>query len=152
MTLWCAKNTFLGGYNTRILLPPILLKTHVKLLCRSFFINTNRGVQVWPAQTVWAKLKTVWPNGWWQVSSSRNWNRRVDLRVFTWKIESNRPPLRNLPFITLPFSLKRESDEFCQDLVRSLWDPARPWWSPLRFGQISTKSGHNSTSQISTIV
>ena len=99
MTLWCAKNTFLGGYNTRILLPPILLKTHVKLLCRSFFINTNRGVQVWPAQTVWAKSKTVWPDvsdGWWQVSTSRNRNRQVDLRVFTWKIESNRPPLQNL--------------------------------------------------------
>ena len=59
MTLWYANNTFLGGYNIRILLPTILLKTYVKHLHPSFFINKNRVVQVCPTQTVWAKWKTV---------------------------------------------------------------------------------------------
>ena len=59
MTLWYANNTFLGGYNIQILLPTILLKTYAKHLRQSFFINTNRGVQVCPTQTVRAESKSI---------------------------------------------------------------------------------------------
>ena len=43
ITLWCAKNTFLRGSNTRILLPLILLKNSFKASSSIFFINTNDG-------------------------------------------------------------------------------------------------------------
>ena len=123
MTLWYGNNTFLGGYNIQILLPTILLKIYVKHLRQSFFINTNRGVQVYPTQTVRAKSKTI------RLDANNSQRRIFTFRNRNWWVgygflHKKQSPIdlcsKISPFITFPLSLKCEFGEFCQDPARSL--------------------------------